>query len=132
MAAESCRGSRAWLVLLSIALCMGCTTNLTPPSGPVGTEVCFDPAPINGWAFGAGDEHIPCGWWVYFDSGDVQGSAYTYEPCVEIPEYFAPGDEISIRINGDEGGIKCSWVDVFQRIPWVPGYTLFGSFSVTE
>jgi hypothetical protein len=132
MKSISRRKLMAFCWLLFVIGLLGCTTNITPPSGPAGTEVCFDPAPIAGTQFNPGGDPLPCGWWVYFQSGDTSGSTYTWESCVDIPEHFVPGDEIFIRINGDDGGIKCHWVDEFQLFPWVPGYTLFGSFVVTE
>ena len=127
-------GRRLWAFcsIVLIAALIGCTTNITPSSGPVGTEICFDPAPIRGDGY-VGGELITCGWWVYFLSGDTLGSTYTYENCVDIPTQFSPGDEISITINGDwGGGLKCEWIDYYTDIPWVPGYKLFGSFVVTE
>lgn len=125
------RKSRALCSLLTAIALVGCTTNITPPSGPVDTEVCFDPAPITGTQDNPVGEPLPCGWWVYFHSGDTVVADYTFETCVDIPPEFSPGDEIFIRINGDWGGIKCAY-DWFASVPWVPGFTLFGDFVVTD
>ena len=130
------RGLRMFGLILIVGGFIGCTTNITPPSGPVGTEVCFDPAPITLFQLG-GDEIYPCGWFVDFESEDDAICGYTYETCIQIPSdppYFSPGEEILITITGDTGyGLfKCGFIDFFDDTDWVPGFKLYGSFLVTE
>ena len=123
----------AFCAIILIATLAGCTTNVTPPSGPAGTEVCFDPAPIT-FPDLYGEIVGDCGWWVDFQSSDEHDHTYTYERCVTIPPQFLPGDLIFMTVTGDtaDGFFKCKFVDFFQDILWVPGFKLFGSFVVTE
>jgi hypothetical protein len=127
---------RLWAVfsVVLIATLVGCTTNVTPPSGPVGTEICFAPMPTTKYQEGSGDTIIDCGWWVDFQSGLKVVRTYTYEECLPVPEDFSPGKELRVAVTGDtgEGGLKCQWIDYYQLLPGVPGWKLHGYFLVTD
>ena len=118
---------RLWTVcsilLFAVGL-VGCTTNITPPSGPVGTEVCFDPAP-----FTFIDPTPPgelCPWIVSFDLPDEPSfrpyPIYTDNTCFTIPSDYPVG-EYNVAVAG-QMGLGC---DITL---WV--YGADGIFTVTE
>lgn len=121
--------------IVLIATLLGCTTNVTPPSGPVGTEICFDPMPSTSYQYGSGDTIIDCGWWVDFQSGSTAVRTYSYEECVTVPGDFSPGEDLRVAVTGDlaEGAhFKCQWIDYYELLPGVPGWKLHGYFLVTD
>ena len=126
---------RSWILglILFAAGSVSCTTDITPPSGSVETEICFDPTPITLYKTD-GYEIYDCGWWVVFRSNDDVVNTYSRESCVNIPAEFFPGDELLITITGDTGYgfFKCQWIDFFELVPGFPGWKLTGSFIVTE
>jgi hypothetical protein len=131
---ETGRRLLAFSSMVLIVTLVGCTTNVTPPSGPVGTEVCFDPMPTTAYQDGGGHPVIDCGWWVDFQSGLEAVHIYTYEECLPVPEVFSPGEDLRIAVTGDtaQGNFKCDWIDYFELLPGVPGWKLHGYFLVTD
>jgi hypothetical protein len=138
---DKMRTTRRWWAFYSIlvaAALVGCETTVIPPSGPVGTEICFDPMPNTAYQPGYPGEVIDCGWWVEF-RGDLQAgfktvSTYTWEECLPVPDDFLPGDQLRVTVTGDTGYgyFKCQWIDYFQFFPGVPRWKLTGYFLVTE
>ena len=128
--------SRLWILglILFAAGSVSCTTNVTPPSGPVGTEICFDPMPNTAYQSGGGDTVTDCGWWVDFQSGLKAVRTYTREECLPVPEDFSPGEDLRVAVTGDtaQGNFKCEWIDYYELLPGVPGWKLHGYFLVTE
>ena len=121
------RKSRAFCSLLFVVGLVGCTTNITPPSGPAGTEVCFDPAPIRwpGWVPELGD--ILCEWGVRLRLDDnFTLIIHTDDKCFNIPSWYSIGDEITIHVFSGLG-FACELNT--EGVPWL---TLYGSFLVTE
>lgn len=138
---EKVANRRLWAVcsvlLFALGL-LGCTTNITPPSGPVGTEVCFSPAPFTWFGTDGGMEYelFLCPWHVTLTL-HRDGSYLHYIPtdgqCFNIPastEYPTPsvvsaGDEFTVEVYGAMG---------FACEPWFQGslLSLYGHFVVTE
>ena len=130
-----CRRSWTLSSMVLVATLVGCTTNVTPPSGPVGTEICFDPMPLTDYQYGIGDTVIDCGWWVDFQSGLKVVRTYTWEECLPVPEDFSPGEELRVAVTGDTAQFshfKCQWIDYYELLPGVPGWKLHGYFLVTD
>ncbi len=123
---------RIGFLLLAVGL-VGCTVNVTPPSGPVDTELCFDPMPRTLYQRGSSGP-INCGWWIDFESPGKEVHDYIYDNCVTLPSDFSAGDEVSITITGDtaQDYFKCHWINYFEALPWVPEFKSYGSFQVTE
>ena len=120
---------QAWEVFLPffVVALIGCTTNITPPSGPTGTEVCFDPAPIRlpGWDSELGD--ILCDWGVRLRSGDNSAPIiHTDDMCFNIPSAYSVGDEITIHVFSGLG-FACE-----LNTEGVQGLSLYGSFIVSD
>lgn len=116
---------RAVLVVFAAGL-IGCTTNITPPSGPVGTEVCFDPAPFTSIDQLSG---ALCPWDVVLwpdDDLHALPKIYSDDKCFNIPSACLVGHEYTIQVSG-RWGLGC---DVsFQPAQWL---SVWGSFVVTE
>jgi len=119
-----------FLVLIVMGLA-GCTTDtdIFPPSGPVETEACFDPAPPTAWDSGGS-----CGWFIDLQlEGTRRFSDYTYNRCFTIPAIFSPGEELLVEVTGDWAwaGVKCAY---FKREDptLLPLYQYYGTFLVTE
>jgi hypothetical protein len=118
---------RLWTVcsilLFAVGL-IGCTTNFTPPSGPVGTEVCFDPAPFTFVDYTSGQL---CPWIVLFEIPDEPSfNPYPIFPddkCFTIPSDYPVG-EYTVAVAG-QMGLNC---DITL---WWP-YGAHGIFTVTE
>ena len=114
------------LILLGLA---GCTTDVSPPSGPVETEVCFHPAPPTSWDSGG-----TCGWFIELQLDETTLSYdYTYDRCFTIPSRFSPGDEILVEVTGDwsQPGFKCELYKL--EVPSLLYlYQYHGTFLVTE
>jgi len=80
-----------------------------------------------------------CGWWVFLYSGlDAYIGApldyiilNTKEPCFNIASDFSVGDNLFIVVEGDPGGFYCSQY-VAPPYFWVPVFTRYGGFVVTE
>ena len=118
---------RLWAVcsilLFAVGL-VGCTTNITPPSGPVGTEVCFDPAPFT---FVDDVERTPCPWHVWMETPDGESFievGETYDKCFDIPAECLVGREYTVTVAG-KWSIGCS-----LYFPYPAAF--YGSFVVTE
>jgi hypothetical protein len=117
---------RLWAVcsilLFAVGL-VGCTTNITPPSGPVGTEVCFDPAPFT---FVAYQTYQLCPWTVLFRFPDepsfLPDPIPTDDQCFTLP-YDYPVGEYTVAVAG-RMGLNC------DLILWSSGAQ--GIFTVTE
>jgi len=117
---------RLWAVcsmlLFAVGL-VGCTTNITPPSGPVGTEVCFDPAPFT---FVDYQTLQLCPWIVLFELPDEPSfNPYPIFPddkCFTIPSDYPVG-EYTVAVAG-QMGLGC------DLTMWV--YGAHGIFTVTE
>ncbi len=120
--------------IVLVAALLGCNTEVIPASGPVGTEVCFDPMPETAYQYGGPGGVIDCGWWVAFQHGLHQVRTYTWEECIPVPEEFSPGDDLRIVVTGDiaQWYFKCNWIDYLEFFPGVPGWKLHGYFLVTE
>ncbi len=121
--------SRGFRSLLLVMVLAGCTTNITPPSGPAGTEVCFDPAPPRSqWVGGA------CGWYIDLKLDEATVSTdYTYEQCFTIPSQLSPGDELLVEVTGDWSGAWFGCEEYKYEVPGLlPLYEYFGAFLVTE
>lgn len=123
---------RSWALgsvfLFAVGL-VACTTNITPASGPAGTEVCFEPAPPRYVDFGTA-----CGWYIDLKLGETTKSTdYTYNQCFTIPSQFSPDDELLVVVTGDWSG---SWFGCEEYRYEVPGlldlYQYHGTFLVTE
>ena len=130
MKVEDTNSKWLFLWILIMAGLAGCTTDISPPSGPVETEVCFDPAPPTGF----NDFLRSCGWFIELQlDGTTQSWDYTYDQCFTIPSTFSPGDDIFVEVTGDWGStwIKCG----FDKLE-IPGllylYQYYGTFLVTE
>jgi hypothetical protein len=131
MKIEAAGSKWLFLSILIVAGLTGCTTNISPPSGPSETRVCFNPAPPTGF----GGQLDRCGWFVELQrDGERRWSRYTENQCFTIPSLtFFPGEEISVEVTGDWGqtGFKCG----FQKVE-LPEllflYQYYGTFLVTE
>jgi hypothetical protein len=122
------------LWVLSAPGLVGCgkTMHIAPLSGPVGTNVCFNPAPPTGF-----DSTLErCGWFIELQKdGTTQWAEYTVDQCFTMPSNigFLPGDEIFVEVTGDWGqiGFECG----FQKVE-VPEllslYQYYGTFLLTE
>ena len=101
---------------------VGCTTNITPPSGPIGTEVCFDPAPFR-FIDATGSEL--CGWSVWMEAADTSllEVGTTDDKCFNIPATCSAGLEYTVMVAG-KWGPGCA--------KYFPDSRLYGSFVVTE
>lgn len=124
MGARVGRGLWTFFSIVLVAGVVGCTTNLTPPSGPPGKEVCFDPAPFT-W-FGAEGEF--CGWRValwYDATTSYPGPIFADGNCFTIPTSCSVGDEFLVQVSGATfmGCIS------FQPLWYL---SAFGHFTVTE
>lgn len=97
---------------------MGCTTNIEPLSGPIGTEVRFSPAP--------GDDF--CGWWIYLYVGNElrwENTEILECPCFTIPDVFVPGEQVRVKVDS---GLY--YPPLGECVIWGP--IAWGSFLVTE
>jgi hypothetical protein len=118
---------RLWTVcsilLFAVGL-VGCTTNITPPSGPVGTEVCFNPAPFTFIDYQTGQL---CPWILWFRLPDEPSfrpyPIYTDNKCFTIPSDY-PFGEYTVTVAG-QMGLGCD-------IHFAGQFPLYGSFTVTE
>ena len=111
-------------VLLFAVGLVGCTTNITPPSGPVGTEVCFNPAPFTWIEYETGQL---CPWKVWFDLPDepsfMPSPISTDNKCFTIPSDYPVG-EYAVTVAG-QMGLGCD-------IHFVWPLDVYGIFTVTE
>ncbi len=125
------------LAVLLAGIC-GCSpepTEIDPPSGPVGTQVCFNPTPPRF----VGVTGETCGWYVVLTSHSGYDTAfdrfYTYENCFELPsgEFFA-GDVVTVEVHPDwYAGLAAYWCDAAFPQPPLDGLgVLYGTFLVTE
>ena len=82
------------LLFLSFLAITGCLI-VTPPSGPVGTEICF---------LNLIPTHGECGIDIFLKvDGEVRHEEHldrTGNPCIAIPDKFEPGDLIIIEAEG--------------------------------
>jgi hypothetical protein len=132
--------------------CSSGPTSINPPSGPVGMEVCFDPAPAQ-FVSPLGGE--TCGWYVvvgmaWANPPSYHPVGYVYENCFEIPSTLnlrealypyepvthevAPGDVLKIRVEADLGVMLYGWWCNTRSMP-TPFYEIgakTGTFTVTE
>ena len=125
------------LLVLCLGIC-GCSpepTNIDPPSGPAGTQVCFNPTPPRFVGVTGGT----CGWYVVLASHSGYDTAfhrfYAYENCFEMtPDEFSAGDVVTVEVHPDwYAGLFAYWCDAaFPQPPLDRLGVLHGTFIVTE
>ena len=108
------------IAFLAVLFMVGCTTNIEPPTGPVGTVVTFDPPPST---YFCGPDPLNQYWVEMSVGGELRATACITEMSFEIPDTFVPGEEISIKIWSTQTFYGCGLTC---------GDFVNGSFLVTE
>ena len=111
-------------VLLAACIC-GCKTNVHPPSGPVCTEVCFNPVFFP-------DCHCPqkVDFFLGFPFLPSAATGWTEGECIRIPYLFSPGDNLTMQVTGDLGCTGAMWWEC--GFLFLPHTSVWGGVSVTE
>ena len=86
--------------LVTLALFVGCDTVLTPPAGPPGTLIRFDPAPPQPWC----DWYFCCCWRAhYYVDGELLGICEYCDSSnlpVRVPYSVKPDDTVEVILCG--------------------------------
>ena len=137
------------LCLVALSGCSPGPTSIDPPSGPVGTEVCFDPAPPLFETY-LGET---CGWFVRVGMDPAVPALYDYvgyvrDNCFEIPSWLqivepfppfdfwdhdvSPGDVLKIYVAPDWGALLFGYCRQPLGIQVMNIGARVGTFTVTE
>ncbi len=113
----------AWILLVVCAV--GCKTNVTPPAGPVCTEVCFEPVFFSDCDCSQSVD-------LYLDDPPTQSvfHEWTDTQCMRIPAFLSPGDQLTIRVAGDLACLGLGWGEC--GFAYLSETSVFGRFRVTE